>query len=186
MTIDLFKLLILGVITNWVGLAISLVALLFFFYTKFLSPIRAISYCAFLFCGFAVAHLQVLQVLVGRLRVEPLEQPAQVGMVDQAGVGDVLEGIQGDEIGWQIWATTIAVAISSILGCLASLKFVRHDKLILVIIVMTLLLGFLQFSYMFGGFNYRYLNLYARIYALVCIMSPWFITLHIWRSRKSD
>ena len=158
MTIDLFKLLILGVITNWGGLAISLVALLFFFYTKFLSPIRAISYCAFLFCGFAVAHLQWM----------------------------IYSGIQGDEIGWQIWATTITVAISSILGCLASLKFVRHDKLILVIIVMTLLLGFLQFSYMFGGFNYRYLNLYARIYALVCIMSPWFITLHIWRSRKSD
>ncbi len=150
------KLLEVGLIANLSGLAITFAVLAFFLFTKLLCPKRAIAYCAFLFCGTAVANLQWM----------------------------IYSGVEGDEIGWQIWATIASVVFSSILGFWASRRFLCDDKLLRVIVGMTILLGVLQTGWMFNVLPYQVLNLYARIYALICILAPGIVTFHLWSSRE--
>jgi hypothetical protein len=154
--IDFLKLLELGLITNLLGLATAVVVLVFFLFTKLLSQKRAIAYCAFLFCGTAVAHLQWM----------------------------IYSRVEGDEIGWQILATIVSVLLSSILGFWASRRSLWYDKLLLVIVIMTILLGVLQAGSMLSVLPYQLLNLYACIYALICILAPGIVTFRIWSSRE--
>lgn len=162
---DLFQFLALsGVINTWVSLAISLLTLFFFLSTKLLNPARATSYCAFLFCGLAEAHLQLM----------------------------IYSNVHGDEILVQFWVTLVHVTSIGLLGILTSIKSLGQDMLLRVLVGMTLLLGALTAgsigvfppNSLIGVLSSLYLDLYARFYALICIIAPALVTLYLWRSRK--
>ena len=107
-------------------------------------PRRGTSYCAFFLGGMTVAKLQWMIFTYGG----------------------------GEEVAFQILASILYLTISGITGFVASLEFLRRDKYMQVIVCMTVLLGVLQAASTFNLLPYQVLNMYASIYALVCIAVP--------------
>lgn len=80
------------------------------------------------------------------------------------------------EIGWYLAGTIVLVGVTSLAGILTAGRFLRHEPLLIVIVVMTALLAVVQFS---GGFP-QFLNWYARAYALVCLSAPVIYLARAW------
>ena len=107
-------------------------------------PRRGIAYVAFLLAGLAVAKLQYM-IFVYK---------------------------SGEVVAFQMLATILYVAISACTGVVAALPYIRKDRGILLVVLMTALLGVLQAASMLGFLPYQILNVYASAYALVCVALP--------------
>ena len=78
--------------------------------------------------------------------------------------------------GYELVATIALVGTFSLIGLLSSLKFLRDEKLLIAIIVLTIGLAVLRF----GGVPEQLVNWYARFYALVCLAAPVVILAQTW------
>jgi len=79
----------------------------------------------------------------------------------------------------------LLVSTAGVVGLLSSIRYLAVDRLLTLIIGMTLLLGLLQFLWEVGVTPAVVLNLYARAYAVTGILLP-FIALgwnHVQRTR---
>ena len=141
--LHLIPLAVIGLIMGLPVLTLALVGLVVS--SIFLKvPRRGTSYCAFFLGGLTVAKLQWMIFTYGG----------------------------GEEVAFQILASILYLTISGITGFVASLEFLRRDKYMQVIVCMTVLLGVLQAASTFNLLPYQVLNMYACIYALVCIAVP--------------
>ncbi|MDH3643008.1 MAG: hypothetical protein OES38_12980 [Gammaproteobacteria bacterium] len=84
------------------------------------------------------------------------------------------------EVGWQISATVAFVVATSVAGLLFGWRFLRSEKLLPIIIVITVVLAILQFA----GFPHPLLNWYARFYAGVCLVVPLMVLFQSWTSQR--
>ncbi len=78
--------------------------------------------------------------------------------------------------GYELVATIALVGTFSLIGLLSSLKFLRDEKLLIAIIVVTIGLAVLRF----GGLPEQLVNWYARFYALVCLAAPVVVLAQAW------
>jgi len=67
-----------------------------------------------------------------------------------------------------ILATIALVFVTSLIGIHSGWRYMKEEKLIQIIMIMTVVLAILQFS----GIPYQALNWYARVYAVVCLAAP--------------
>ena len=103
------------------------------------NPLVRFAYCCFFWGGVAVANLQLILVFE----------------------------TDGPTIGWSIFSTVLFIGLLSFFALVASAKFLMQEKLLLLIVFLTVVLAILQFS----SVDQQLLNTYARIYAAVCILS---------------
>ena len=143
---DFFDLLPLAFVGLVMGLPVLTLALVILVVSSIFLKVsrRGTSYCAFLLGGLAVAKLQWMIFTYGG----------------------------GEEVAFQILASILYVTIAGITGFVTSLEFLRRDKYMQIIVCMTILLGVLQAASTFNFLPYQVLNMYACIYALVCIAVP--------------
>ena len=140
------SLLLYGLQTNVVGILLT-VAIVILFQIVGVNPRKAVSYCIFFFGGAAVAQLQWMI---------STEEPSAV-------------------VGHQIAATIVLVGTFSLIGFFTAKKFLKDEKLLGAIIVLTIGLAVLQFA-----FPSQLLNWYARFYALVCLAAPVVVFAQAW------
>ena len=88
----------------------------------------------------------------------------------------IATGAGPSEFDWQLGSTLVVVGVTSLAGILIAGRFLRTERLLIIIVAMTALLAVLQFS----GRPFELLNWYARIYALVCLSAPLVYVARAW------
>ena len=80
----------------------------------------------------------------------------------------------------------LSVPIVSIIGLLFSLRYLAVDRLLSMIITMTLLLALLQFLAEGTNIPYIVLNYYARIYAITAVLLPFVSLSWNWHTQRCN
>lgn len=135
----LFGLFFLSVLLNG-GAFLATVVILSLMLIRGMERLKSLSFASFFLGGAAVAHLQWM----------------------------IFSERDPTEVGWYILATIALVFETSLLGIFCGWRYKNEEKLIPVIIIMTIVLAIFQFS----GIRYEALNWYARVYAIVCLAAP--------------
>jgi len=130
---------IFGIELIAIGFAVAVV-MYFLLRAAIANPRVRFAYCSFFLGGVGVANLQFI----------------------------IAYESDGDTVGWSIFLTVLFVGFTSVLAATASARFLKNEKLLAAIVLMTVVLAILQFS----GVPYQLLNMYARLYAAICIAAP--------------
>ena len=129
----------LALMKNWVAI-LATTGILLLMFARGVDQRVSMAFASFFFGGAAVAHLQWM----------------------------IFSQRDASEAGWYIFGTIALVSITSTIGAYYGWRYVKEEKLIPVIMIMTAVLAFFQF----GGFTDQELNFYARVYAVVCLAAP--------------
>jgi hypothetical protein len=132
--IDVYKSLLIEVLTNPLGVIICLVIFTIFL-LRGLNLSKAVSYCSFFLAGSSVAHLQWL----------------------------IITNADPDEIGWYIFFAIVWVALFAMAGFLIYIRYLRDDPLLFTIVCLTLGLAVFQFGGVHYGILNWYARGYASI-----------------------
>ena len=143
---DVFDLLPLAFVGLVMGLPVLTLALVILVVSSIFLKVsrRGTSYCAFLLGGLAVAKLQWM----------------------------IFTHVGGEEVAIMMLASILYVTTSGITGFVASLEFLPRDRYMQIMVCMTVLLGVLLAAYGFNFLPYQILDIYAILYALVCVSVP--------------
>ncbi len=113
---------------------------------------KSLTYCFFLLGGIAVANLQWMIITDGNT----------------------------EAVRWLILGTEMLVGTLTLIAFLISLKFIKEEKILIVLFALTIGLGILQFS----DVPHQLLNSYARLYALACLGAPLLVLVKTWNRPK--
>jgi len=141
-----------GLGNNIPGLVIAVVAFILFLRQRVRFD-KAFAYCCFLLAGTAVAKLQWV----------------------------IATGQSGELLRWETGFAELSVGGLSMLALIASLRILKVELLLVVLFVLTIVLGVLQFN----DVPNQFVNWYARFFALTAIATPLWVLAQSWDRSNS-